>query len=358
MIEALSKAISTAPYSLSQGAREALLIQGLKELGSIHYKNCSEYKQIIDGAWGDQSLCAELSDFPFLPVSLFKTERLKSIPDSLVRLELTSSGTTGQGVSKVCLDVETSVTQQKALAHSLMHVIGKQRLPMLIIDSKSVIQDPALLSSRGAGVLGFMRYGYHHCFALEDNLSPRIEAVKDFLSKYSSKPFLIFGFTYLVWTRLFEKFSREGLDLSGGILIHSGGWKKMEDKSVNSSTFRHSLESTFGLTRIHNFYGMVEQIGSISLEGPSGLLYPPNFADIIIRDPHTWEPLGIGQPGLIQVLSLLPHSYPGHSLLTEDLGIVEEVDGKGHGWRGKGFKVLGRLHKSETRGCSDSIEDD
>ena len=82
---------------------------------------------------------------------------------------------------------------------------------------------------------------------------------------------------------------------------------------------------------------MVEQIGSIFLEGPGGLLYPPNFADVIVRDPETWEPAANGQPGVIQVLSLLPHSYPGHSLLTEDTGVIEAVDPGNGGWMGKGI---------------------
>ena len=115
------------------------------------------------------------------------------------------------------------------------------------------------------------------------------------------------------------------------------------------------MRSAFGLTSIHNFYGMVEQIGSIFLEGPDGLLYPPNFADVIIRDPITWQPLPLGQPGIIQMLSLLPTSYPGHSLLTEDVGVIEKIGSGIDGWRGKGLRVIGRVPKAELRGCSDVI---
>jgi hypothetical protein len=98
---------------------------------------------------------------------------------------------------------------------------------------------------------------------------------------------------------------------------------------------------------------MVEQIGTILLEGPGGLLFPPNFADVIVRDTRTFEPAAVGQPGLVQVLSLLPHSYPGHSVLTEDLGVVETVSDSNEGWAGNGIRILGRLPRSELRGCSD-----
>ena len=159
----------------------------------------------------------------------------------------------------------------------------------------------------------------------------------------------------MVWVHFYEQFRDAGLDLSQGVLIHSGGWKKMVERSVDNQTFRKALGEAFGLSRIHNFYGMVEQIGSIFLEGPAGLLYPPNFADVIVRDPETWEPAANGQPGVVQVLSLLPHSYPGHSLLTEDIGVIETVDPGTGGWMGKGIRVLGRVARSELRGCSDVI---
>ncbi len=226
---------------------------------------------------------------------------------------------------------------------------------MLVIDTDAVFSDPRMMSARGAGVLGLMRYGRNHSFALTQDLSPDLDTVRDFLNANNGRPFFMFGFTFMVWASFYEQFRDAGLDLSNGVLIHSGGWKKMVERSVDNATFRDAMSDAFGLTQIYNFYGMVEQIGSIFLEGPGGLLYPPNFADVIVRDPKTWEPAAIGQPGVIQVLSLLPHSYPGHSLLTEDIGVIEAVDPGDAGWMGKGIRVLGRVPHSELRGCSDVI---
>lgn len=90
------------------------------------------------------------------------------------------------------------------------------------------------------------------------------------------------------------------------------------------------------------------------LEGDNGLLFPPNFSDVIIRDPDTFEVCKDGSPGLIQLLSLIPTSYPGHSILTEDLGVIEKTVVEGH-IRGKGLRVLGRVEKAELRGCSEVI---
>jgi phenylacetate-coenzyme A ligase PaaK-like adenylate-forming protein len=355
MTNALAQALDERPYSLPQAERERLMLQGLNDLTGRHYAACPAYARILDGAWRGADAAATVADVPYFPVSLFKSQRLQSIDDADVRITLTSSGTTGQAVSRVALDAETSLLQQKALSNSLMHVLGKHRLPMLVIDTDAVFKDPKMMSARGAGVLGLMRYGRNHAFALDRELRPDVSAVKGFLEEHSGKPFFMFGFTFMVWVHFYEQFKDEGLDLSRGVLIHSGGWKKMVDRSVDNATFRKDLGSAFGLQNIFNFYGMVEQIGSIFLEGPDGLLFPPNFADVIIRNPKTWKPADIGQPGVVQVLSLLPHSYPGHSLLTEDLAVIEAIDPARDGWLGKGIRILGRVARSELRGCSDVI---
>ncbi len=53
-------------------------------------------------------------------------------------------------------------------------------------------------------------------------------------------------------------------------------------------------------------------------------------------------------------MSVLPVSYPGHSLLTEDEGVLEGVDNCPCGRKGKYFKITGRLKHAVLRGCSDT----
>ncbi|MBJ12664.1 MAG: acyl-protein synthetase [Candidatus Marinimicrobia bacterium] len=355
-IENLQKeAFRDKPYSLPQDDKNKLLLKWLNTLTEFHYRKCPEYKKILNSMWKGFTDYSSLKDFPYLPVSIFKNLDLISTKTKDIKITLTSSGTTGQNVSKIFLDVSASTIQQKALANSLSKFLGAKRLPMLVIDTKSVFNNPKLMSARGAGVLGLMRYGTDHHFALDENGEPDFKEVKKFLKKYKGKPFFMFGFTFMVWKEFYNKFKSHGLDLSNGVLIHSGGWKKMIEEAVSPNEFRSSITEEFNLDSIYNFYGMVEQIGSLFFEGPSNLLYPPNFADVIIRDPETFEPLPNGKEGLIQVLSMLPTSYPGNSLLTEDLGIIENIDPNVDGWMGKGLRIIGRVPKAELRGCSDVI---
>jgi phenylacetate-coenzyme A ligase PaaK-like adenylate-forming protein len=350
-----NEAFQNEPYSLGRKNKNEMLIRWLNIITKYHFENCIEYKNIINAIWNGSRVIEKIEDFPYLPVSIFKKLGLTSVNKDDIKITLTSSGTTGQDVSKIYLDSQTSGLQQKALVNSLGKFLGNKRLPMLVIDSGSVFKDPKLMSARGAGVLGLMRYGTDHHFAIDDQGNPNFDDVIKFLKKYKDRPFFMFGFTFMVWKEFFQKFKGTGLDLSNAVLIHSGGWKKMVEESVSPEIFKSALLEEFGLKNIYNFYGMVEQIGSLFFEGPDGLLYPPNFADVIIRDPISFDPLPTGETGLIQVVSMLPVSYPGHSLLTEDLGVVETIDPIKIGWKGKGLRVIGRVPKAELRGCSDVI---
>ena len=67
-----------------------------------------------------------------------------------------------------------------------------------------------------------------------------------------------------------------------------------------------------------------------------------------------FAPCAVGEPGILEVVSLLPRSYPGHCLLTEDEGRLLGEDDCPCGRKGKYFEVLGRLANAEIRGCSDT----
>ncbi len=352
-------------FSLSQAEKEAALTPVLNELTAHHRARCPEYARLLDVIYPGGGVARSIAEAPYVPVGLFKTNRLQSVPDEEVFKTMTSSGTTGQQVSQIAIDRETARRQTTALSRIMMHVLGPDRLPMVMIESGTLIKDRLRFNARAAGVLGMANFGRQHFYALldaapaqaashvADDMKLDVEGLRGFLQKFGGKPFLIFGFTFMVWQYLFQQIDGRGFDLSNGILIHSGGWKKLQEISIGNAEFRRRFAESCGLTRIYNFYGMVEQVGSVYLEGEDGYLYPPNFADVIIRDPLTFAEQPAGKPGLIQVVSALPLSYPGHSILTEDLGVIEGIDDSTCGRQGKYFSVIGRVPKAELRGCSD-----
>jgi len=339
-------------FSLSQTEKRAALVPMLNDLTRHHRAHCPPYAKLLTVIYPDYREAATLSEVPFLPVGLFKTHRLSSVSAADEFKTLTSSGTSGQQVSQIVLDRETARRQTVALTRIMTHILGPDRLPMMLIESGSLIKDRRRFNARAAGVLGMANFGRQHFYALDDDMKLDEAGLRAFLERFGSQPFLIFGFTFMVWQYLFQQIAGRKFDFSNGILVHSGGWKKLQDMAVSNAEFRMQLAQC-GLRKIYNFYGMVEQVGSVYLEGEDGYLYPPNFADVIIRNPMTFTEQPVGVPGVIQVLSVLPLSYPGHSILTEDMGVVHGIDDSTCGRSGKYFSVTGRVPKAELRGCSD-----
>lgn len=345
------------PYHLTQVEKEKQLLNKLNTLTAFHLEYCAEYQSMIEKSQSKKE-AVSLEEVPFLPVQLFKLLDLKSIPTEQVVKVLTSSGTTGQAVSKIYLDKETSVAQTKTLVEVMKPILGEKRLPMIILDTKSILKDRKSFSARGAGITGFSNFGRKHFYALHDDMTIDIEGLQAYLKEYEGQRILLFGFTFMIWQYVYKEACNRGLSLDFGdsILIHGGGWKKLKDEAVDAKTFNRLLKEQLGIQKVHNYYGMVEQVGSIFVECSEGHFHAPSYADVIVRDPKTFEVVPVGTQGLIQVISELPKSYPGHSLLTEDLGTIYGIDDCTCGWKGKYFSVDGRIPKAELRGCSDTFQ--
>jgi phenylacetate-coenzyme A ligase PaaK-like adenylate-forming protein len=347
--------LDVPPYELDRTARAARQLRDLAALTGHHRAHCEPYRRIVDGLGYRESAVRAVEDIPFLPVRLFKTRELMSVPREAVVKTMTSSGTSGQQVSKIFLDRDTAAMQTKVLARLVQAETGPTRLPMLVVDAPSVLRDRNLFSARGAGILGFSMCANPVAYALTDAMQLDMPVVHAFLAKHAGKPILCFGFTFMVWTHLVAALRETGerLPLERATLIHGGGWKTLAAQAVDNARFKAALAETTGVRRVINYYGMVEQTGSIFMECEAGVLHASHYSDIIIRRPNDLSPAGRGEQGLVQPLSLLPASYPGHSLLSEDLGRVLGEDDCACGRRGKYFEIDGRAPQAEIRGCSD-----
>ena len=89
-------------------------------------------------------------------------------------------------------------------------------------------------------------------------------------------------------------------------------------------------------------------------ECSNGYMHTSAYSDVIIRNPIDFSEVPDGNEGLIQLLSIIPMSYPGHSILSEDVGVIVNRDFCSCGRRGKHFLVHGRIKDAELRGCSDA----
>jgi hypothetical protein len=226
-------------------------------------------------------------------------------------------------------------------------------------------------------------FGSKKIYAFDDDMKLDVEGIRAFLSEHEGETIFMFGFTYMIWQYFYKELKRlsdagevgstvdSGVDnaddtgsekniinLENAILIHGGGWKKLINEAVSKDEFKQSLHDVCGIKteNVHDYYGMVEQTGCVYMECECGHLHASIYSDVITRRMKDFSVCDYGEEGVIEVLSALPESYPGHAILTEDVGVVLGEDDCPCGRKGKYFEIHGRMAKAEVRGCSDTFE--
>ena len=99
----INEILDIEPYSLSKEEKHALLNNRLHELTRRHYARCEPYRRMMDASGLDIDNLPDYTELPFLPVRLFKEFELRSCEKDEVVKTITSSGTTGQQVSRIYL---------------------------------------------------------------------------------------------------------------------------------------------------------------------------------------------------------------------------------------------------------------
>jgi len=77
---------------------EKLFVAAVRENCGYHYRNCTEYRMILDHAGFSPESIAGMEDIPgipFLPTLFFKRHAIFSMPEDKIRMEVLSSGTSG-----------------------------------------------------------------------------------------------------------------------------------------------------------------------------------------------------------------------------------------------------------------------
>lgn len=350
-------------YQLPQKAKRAKMQSALFALTQHHSKNCSPYKNFLSVLHNDFLVNDPSSTGfpPALTARQFKYQKLSSV-DAADEIKLmTSSGTSSAQVSQIVLDKVTAKRQQQVLSAIMREWLGSSRLPMLILDHPSVVRRGHDFSARGAGIQGFMLFGRHYCYALNEDMTLNHQAVLQFFEQHRGADILMFGFTYMAWQFVLQPLLtndelRSQIGYVRGKLFHGGGWKKLQNQAVSNEHFMQSVRDCFEGVTAHNYYGMVEQTGSIHVACEYGHLHAPVWADVDVLHPQLKTQQPIGEQGVIQVSSVLPLSYPGHVILTEDLGTILGEDDCPCGRKGRYFSVDGRVQQSEVRGCSDTFD--
>ncbi len=356
----IDRLLSLPPYSQPPDEREFGLLELLKEELEYGCQRHVGYANYIRQWPVDFHSARRVSELPFLPVGILKANPpLSFVGPHEIKRTLTSSATTSQSPSRVALDAATSRRMTKGVVAIVRDHIGPSRRPYLVVDTSDFMRRADSLGARSAAIQGLQPFATQATYCLlsdeKGELTLDRQKLQEFAENHRDAEVLIYGFTFILWNHLVKPLMAENvcLNLPNVRILHSGGWKRLQDQAVEKAVFNDQLARLFGCSPhcIIDFYGMVESVGVIFPDCQEGNKHGPSFGDVIVRDPLTLEPVAAGEHGIVQVCSVLPTSFPGNLLLTEDLAQVIAYDGCACGRRGIGFRFAGRVPKAELRGC-------
>lgn len=301
-----------------------------------------------------------IADLPYLPVGVFKANPpLSLVQRDTITRTLASSATTGQIPSRVVLDAETSRRMTKGVLAIIRSFIGPARRPYLVVDIPENLAGDAELGARSAAIQGLRPFSSEIvcCLRKDETGQLALDEAKlfQFVRRSPACEVLVYGFTHILWQQFVLPLRARGicLNMPNVRVLHSGGWKRLEAQAVTRAAFAEGVATVFGCdeSRVIDFYGMVENVGVIYPDCEYGNKHVPAFGEVIIRDPLTLAPVKVGEQGLIQICSVLPSSFPGFLVLTDDIGRVVHEDGCACSRRGTAFRFEKRAPKAEVRGC-------
>lgn len=351
------------PYSLKSSEKDELFLKGVIQSLQHHYNNCNEYKQYCIKKQFDPFASCSLESIPYLPVDIFKKLNLLSVPENEIVRTVRSSSTTGNQPSVIHLDKITINRQMLALNSIMQSFLGKNKLDFLIIDSNTTIKtDQQNLSSRGSAIRGMLIFARKFGCILNDNLELDSDLLKNTIADIDANNTCIFGFTWLIHQIVTNNENKSEINqllskLRNPIILHIGGWKKLKDISIDKKQFNERVSKFFHTSpdRIIDFYGMTEQLGTVYPDCSQGYKHVPLYSEVLIRDTHDQKVLPIGKSGFIQLISPLPRSYPGVSILTDDMGAIIGKDDCPCGRKGKYFVFKSRSELADPKGCGDTL---
>jgi len=131
----------------------------------------------------------------------------------------------------------------------------------------------------------------------------------------------------------------------GSWLLETGGFKGRSREITKPELYRQ-LARTFSVRDIYNEYGMSELSSQAYTQGTQGIHQLPPWARVLIVNPTTGREVCVGQRGLVRWFDL---ANIDSVFALQTLDVAERAP--------HGFRLIGRLPRTEPRGCSLSVED-
>jgi hypothetical protein len=300
----------------------------------FQYEANSVYNSYVNALGRSPSEVDEIEKIPFLPISFFKTDEIKTGRFN-AEVIFKSSGTTQtinsqHHVKDVSIYTQSFTTAFKKIYGDPQKWCVLGLLPSYLEKGNSslVYMVDDLIKQSRHPQSGFYLYDL-------DKLKETLLS----LEKSNQKSLLI-GVTYALLD-FAEKFP---VTLKNTIIMETGGMKGRREELTRMEV-HDQLKKAFGKTEIHSEYGMTELLSQAYAKKEGRFECPP-WMKVLIRDDE--DPLTVQHSasgvlsGAINIIDLA-NVYSCSFIATDDVGKL---------YPDKSFEVLGRMDGSDLRGCS------
>ena len=269
-----------------------------------------------------------LSDIPYLPIELFKSQEVICLPNNR-KITFTSSGTGGIQSKHI---VHNTSIYETSFIKGFEYFYGKLK------DYTILALLPSYLERSGSSLIymceKFIRLSEKKESGFYLNEHAQLFEVLQSLERKKQKTLLIgvsFGLLDFV-----EKYP---LKLEHTLVMETGGMKGRR-KEIIREKLHQILNQGFGLKKVHSEYGMTELLSQAYSKG-NGLFTCPPWMKVSCRDVN--DPLsGNKKSGGLNIVDLA-NVHSCSFVASQDLGKIHSNNS---------FEVLGRFDASNVRGCN------
>lgn len=299
---------------------------------AFQYANCETYRRFSDSLRRNPETVRSLHDIPFLPVELFKTQKIYSSTDE-PQVVFTSSGTTGMQTSSH--HVRSLHLYEESFLRGFDFAYGNPAGYTFLFLLPSYLEREGSSLVYMAEELRLHSKNPHSGYFM-NNYRELAEKLRD-LQRSGTDKIVLLGVTYALLD-LAEQFP---MDIPDVIIMETGGMKGKR-KELTREELHATLKKAFNVEHIHSEYGMTELLSQAYSKG-EGIFECPAWMRILVRetsDPLSWA--AEGKTGGVNIIDLA-NVYSCSFISTSDLGKTY-ADGS--------FEILGRFDFSDTRGCN------
>jgi hypothetical protein len=311
----------------------------------FQYEKNAVYHAYVNALGIKPSKVNEIDKIPFLPISFFKTDEIKTGRFN-AEIIFRSSGTTQSKNSQHHVKDVSTYIQSFTMGFEKMYgslqgwcILGLLPSYLEKGDSSLVYMVDHFIKQSGSPQSGFYLYDLD-----------KLKETLLFLESSGQKTLLI-GVTYALLDFAEEFPPGSHLEALKNITIMETGGMKGRREELTRMEVHERLKKAFGVSEIHSEYGMTELLSQAYAMAEGRFQCPP-WMRVLIRDDE--DPLSVHSPrstvhskkdalaGAINVIDLA-NVYSCSFIATDDVGKL---------YHDERFEVLGRMDGSDLRGCS------